>query len=170
MYIYIYSKVSRHIQYTSTQSRQTTGSDPAPWKPAQKSRAESCTEESKRWDKRRESSLLASLEDADRFGMRCDLSKLSCCEIVDGVLCLLVWDSADQMTTDTANPIAPEEHVGQTDHQDSSLPWGERLIELEAGLHQLTTVSFSNQFPGICRERKKSERQSWFRAGGLANN
>lgn len=32
--------------------------------------------------------LLVCLKDADRPRMRCDLSKLSYCEIMDGVLCL----------------------------------------------------------------------------------
>ena len=32
---------------------------------------------------------LVCLEAADRPRMRCDFSKLSCCDIVDGVLCLL---------------------------------------------------------------------------------
>lgn len=66
--------------------------------------------------------MLVGLEAADRPRMRCDFSKLSCCEIADGVLCLLGSDSADQMATDTANLIALPEHLGQTDHLDSGLP------------------------------------------------
>lgn len=64
--------------------------------------------------------MLATLEAADRPRMRCDLSKLSCCEIVDGVLCLMGLGPADQMTTDTANLIALAEHLGQADHPEST--------------------------------------------------
>lgn len=56
--------------------------------------------------KEKESSLLVSLEAADSLRIRCDFSKLSCLEIADGVLCLLGWGWADQMTTDTANKLA----------------------------------------------------------------
>lgn len=65
---------------------------------------------------------MLSLEAADRPRMRWDLRKLSCCEIADGVLCVLGRDWPDQMTTDTANPIAVPEYLGQADHLDSKSP------------------------------------------------
>lgn len=54
----------------------------------------------------KESSLLASLEAADRPRTRCDFSKSSCCEAGDGVFCLLGRELADQITTDTGKRIA----------------------------------------------------------------